>query len=240
MSEKQPQQPEDQPKDIEEIIELVNGNPWNADALAGEPDEEVGGIYSVEIGPEGQIEDAERLSSRRPMVWIACLAAYNDGTLHGEWVDAAVEDEELAAAAQRVLATSPVPGAEEYAIFDSDEFGAFRVGEYDRLATVARVARGIKEHGHPFSVWAELHAGDEAMLDSFEDAFLGEYDSPSAWAHDVLLDSWLRDALDTVVPEPLRPYIHIDCVGWARDAELSGDVYIEPAPGGRVYVFSTR
>lgn len=210
----------------------------------GEPDrgganEEAGDAHSAEINEQAQVErDGNR--ALRPRVWIGCLAAYNNGILHGEWLDAAVANKELASAAQRILAASPEPAAEEYAIFDSDEFGSFRVGEYERLETVARVARGIKEHGHAFSVWAELHDADPEMLDHFEDAFLGEYDSPSAWAHEVLLDNWLRDALDTVVPEPLRPYIHIDCAGWARDAELSGDVDIEPAPGGGIYVFSTR
>lgn len=224
MSEKHPDQPNEQPEDQ---------RPWD-------PNEEVGDVYSAEIGPDGHVESAKRIGDLNPRIWIACLAAYNDGHLHGEWVDAAVDEAELAAAAQRVLASSPVPGAEEYAIFDFEEFGAFRVGEYERLETVARVARGIQEHGEPFAVWAELHDADPGMLDSFEDAFLGEYESPEAWAREVLddlnLDGFLRLG---AIPEAIRPYLHVDYEGWARDAELSGDVHIEPAPGGGIYVFST-
>lgn len=189
---------------------------------------------------DGTTERAELLQQPRPMVWIACLAAYNNGRLHGEWVDAAVEDEELLAAAQGILDTSPEPGAEEYAIFDSEEFGAFRVGEYERLETVARVARGIQEHGDAFGVWAQLHDADPDMLDNFEDAFLGEYESPEAWAREVLeglnFDGFLRLGS---IPEAIQPYLHIDYVGWARDAELGGDVHIEHTPQGRIFVFST-
>lgn len=233
----QPEQPDETPRSVEEIVELVNSNPWNQDPNLWDADEEVGDIYSVEINEDGEIEQAERIKYPHPMVWIACLAAYNDGHLHGEWVDAAVDDEALAAAAQRVLASSPIPGAEEYAIFDSDEFGTYKVGEYARLEDVARVARGIAEHGPAFAAWAELHDGDPDDLDRYEDAFAGSYESASEWAHEILFDSWLTDAMDTVVPESMRPYILIDCRAWARDAELNGDIYVEANPEGGVWIF---
>jgi len=166
--------------------------------------------------------------------------AYNNGELHGDWVDAAVESEELVRSAQEILSRSPEPDAEEWAIFDFDEFGSYRVEQYDPLEHVARIARGIKEHGHAFAAWAELHDGDEAMLAGFEDAFLGEYESLEAWGREVLdelnLVGFLRMG---AIPEAIRPYLHIDYEGWARDAELGGDVYIERVPGGGIYVFST-
>ena len=231
MSEKQPQQPEEPER--RDLPGTDNPNePWARQ-------EEVGDIYSVEIAGDGRIERADKLTLR-PMVWIGCLAAYNNGELHGDWVDAAVEGEELVRSAQEILGRSPEPDAEEWAIFDYDEFGNYRVEQYDSLEHVARVARGIKEHGHAFAAWAELHDGDEAMLDGFEDAFLGQYESPEAWAREVLddlnLDGFLRLG---AIPEAIRPYLHIDYAGWARDAELGGDVYIEQAQGGGIYVFST-
>lgn len=232
MSEKQPQQPEEperrDPSSADNPIE-----PWARQ-------EEVGDIYSVEINDEGQIERADKLTLR-PMVWIGYLAAYNNGDLHGDWVDAAVEGNELVASANEVLSRSPEPNAEEWAIFDFDEFGTYRVEQHDSLEHVARIARGIREHGHAFSAWAELHGGDEAMLDGFEDAFLGEYESLEAWGREVLddlnLDGFLRMG---AIPDALRPYLHVDYEGWARDAELGGDVYIQETPGGGIYVFSTR
>jgi antirestriction protein len=234
MSEKQPTQPQ-QPEEPgrRDLPKADNPNePWARQ-------EQVGDVYSVEITDAGQIERADKLTLR-PMVWIGCLAAYNNGELHGDWVDAAVEGEELVRSAQEILSRSPEPDAEEWAIFDDDEFGGYRVEQYDSLEHVARVARGIREHGHAFAAWAQLHDGDEAMLDSFEDAFLGEYESPEAWGREVLdelnLDGFLRIG---AIPETIRPYLHIDYEGWARDAELGGVVYIEQAPGGGIYVFST-
>jgi antirestriction protein len=172
-----------------------------------------------------------------PRIWVGSLADYNNGRLHGEWIDAAVSADELAAAVQRMLASSEEPGAEEYGIFDYENFDGFRVHEYDRLDRVARVARGIAEHGPPFAAWAELHDGDESMLDQFEDAYHGEYDSPSEWARDVLEISGLQKAIDRVVPEGLRPYVQVDCDMWARDASLAGDIHVASNPAGGVWIF---
>lgn len=124
----------------------------------------------------------ERQSTRTPRVWIGSLADYNNGTLHGDWVDAAVDEEDLIVAAQRILATSEEPDAEEYAIFDYDDFGDFKVDQYEHLDLVAKVARGIQEHGDAFAAWAQLHDADRDRLDTFEDSYLGEYDSPEDWA----------------------------------------------------------
>lgn len=75
------------------------------------------------------------------------------------------------------------------------------------------------------------------MLDSFTDSYGGEYDSPEDWARDVLHDG-LETEIDRVVPEALRGYVSINYAGFARDAELSGDVHFERSPDGHVYVFT--
>lgn len=185
-------------------------------------------------------EDRERDTLRdRPRVWVGSLADYNNGHLHGEWLDAAVPDHELLASVQAMLAKSREPVAEEHAIFDYDNFGTYQVGEYDDLAHVARVARGITEHGPAFAAWAQLHDGDPGMLDDFVDSFLGEYDSTEAWAHE-FLDAFGLDERLSDLPATLRGYVQIDYAGWTRDAEISGDIHFEPAPGGGVYIFLVR
>jgi antirestriction protein len=60
-------------------------------------------------------------------IYIACLAAYNSGIRHGAWIDLEeCQDKDDIDAAQLlqagiawVLATSPEPGAEEWAVHDS-------------------------------------------------------------------------------------------------------------------------
>ncbi len=177
--------------------------------------------------------------SLNPRIWIASLADYNAGRLHGDWIDAAVDEQELLAAAQRILASSREPGAEEWGIFDFDEFGAFRVNEYDDLAMVAKVARGIAEHGPAYAAWAELHGGDPTMLDQFEDCFLGAYDSEVDWAREGLDDAALDYELERSVADSLRPYVSIDYAALARDSQLGGDIYIERTPTGGVWIFRT-
>jgi antirestriction protein len=181
--------------------------------------------------------ERERTNRLQPRIWIGSLADYNAGRLHGDWVDAAVEDDELLAAAQRILATSQEPGAEEWGIFDFDEFGAFQVGEYEDLMRVARIARGIAQHGPAFAAWAQLHDGEPDMLDSFEDAFLGHYDAAVDWAYEVLDDHTLEADLDRAVPDSLRAYITIDYAAFVHDSQLGGDIDIEPDPSGGVWVY---
>jgi antirestriction protein len=123
-----------------------------------------------------------------PKVWIGCLAAYNAGHLHGEWVDAAVDEDEIWEAQKRVLKTSPVPGAEEHFIADYEGFGPYRVGEYESLTTVALVARLIEEHGKAFAAWVAnddsvLRDADENDLEEgFHEAYAGTWDSERAFA----------------------------------------------------------
>ena len=51
-------------------------------------------------------------------IYVADLAAYNAGHLHGVWIDATLELGDIQEQVDAMLATSPVEGAEEYAIHD--------------------------------------------------------------------------------------------------------------------------
>ncbi|MGL4299652.1 MAG: antirestriction protein ArdA [Candidatus Neomicrothrix subdominans] len=182
-----------------------------------------------ERDPADEIREREPGHGLNPQIWVGSLADYNAGRLHGDWIDAAVEPEQLHAAVQRILAGSKEPVAEEWGIFDYDEFGAFKVGEYELLEVVARIARSIREHGPAFAAWAGLHDADETMCDQFEDAYLGHYDTAEDWAREAL-DS-LNEELDQSIPDAMRGYVQIDYAGWLRDVELEGDVQIEEAEG---------
>lgn len=51
----------------------------------------------------------------RPRIYVACLAAYNNGRLHGRWIDANTPDE-IWREVSAMLRASPEPDAEEWAI----------------------------------------------------------------------------------------------------------------------------
>ena len=194
---------------------------------------------------EGQPDHERRKQQPRinPRIWIGSLADYNNGRLTGDWVDAAVEDEEILAEAKRILATSETPGAEEWVIFDYDKFGDFKPEQFESLEVVARVARGIAEHGLPFAAWAQLHDADEHMLAAFEDSYLGEYDSVEHWADDFLAETGAVAQLDLLASDhmgDLAQYVKLDVAAWAHDAWLSGDIHVMHNDDGRCWIFTTR
>ncbi|MEY1676116.1 antirestriction protein ArdA [Gordonia sp. ABKF26] len=172
-----------------------------------------------------------------PRIYVASLADYVDGRLHGTWLDAAREPDAVAADIQKMLARSPVPGAEEFAIHDFENFGYLRLGEYDQLDWVCAVARGIAEHGPAFSAWADVMDGNLDGLAHFTDNYLGDYPTLRDYATELLDDYGLDELLDRVVPESLRGYVKVDIDGYARDLELSGSVATYPHESG-VWVFT--
>lgn len=194
--------------------------------------------HNSDQNPAEQEARLERQQELHPRIWIGSLADYNNGTLTGDWVYAAVDDDELVNAAKRIVASSETPDAEEYAIFDYDEFGDFKVGEYEQLSLVAKVARGIAEHGSPFAFWADLHDADPDMLDAYEDSYLGEYESADDWAKDVLDGADIDRRLETEFGEHIARYIRPDYEAFARDAWLSGDIYVAHKDGGGVWIYS--
>src|SRR5882672_6047171 len=97
----------------------------------------------------------EREPNTQPRIYVASLSDYNAGRLHGVWLDANQDVEELQVAVDAMLKKSHEPSAEEYAVHDYEDFGPVRLGEYTSLEIVAAVARGLVEHGRPFGHWAE-------------------------------------------------------------------------------------
>jgi antirestriction protein len=189
----------------------------------------------------GEIEDGSpevgRDSGVGPRVHVASLSDYNAGRLFGTWLDAAVTVDELAEGVQAMLAASPSPGAEEWAIHDYEGFGPLRLDEYESLDTVSAVARGMLEHGPAYAHWAALVGShDTEALSRFEDAYLGHSESIEAYAEELLGDLGLPEILERSVPESLQPYVMLDVEGFARDLELSGDITTSSGDGG-VYLF---
>lgn len=190
--------------------------------------------------PSETMPEREPRSLPLPRIYAASLSDYNAGRLVGAWLDAAVEADELAAGVQAMLAASPTPGAEEWAIHDYEGFGPLRLDEYESLETVASVARGIAEHGPAFAHFAALvGTSDSDELARFDDAYLGHAESLTAYAEELLDELGYRSQIEAAVPEHLQPYIRFDIEGFARDLELSGDITTSDGDGG-VYVFDPR
>lgn len=171
---------------------------------------------------EGQ-HDQEHLDAASPRIYAASLSDYNDGRLHGSWIDAAQPPEDVGAEIDDMLAASPTSGAEEWAIHDYEGFAGFEPTEYEDLTTLAVVARGIAEHGPVFAHWVS-HVGtsDPELLDRFEDHYLGSWDDLATYAEQLLDD--LGIDIEGFVPGWLSPYVRVDYEGLAQD--LAADLYV--------------
>lgn len=171
---------------------------------------------------------ADRLS---PRIFVACLAAYNAGRLHGAWID--VEDEETVGdAITAMLNASPVAGAEEFAIHDHDGFGGVTIGEYEDIGRVVEIASFLRERGQLGALVLDHLGGniDEAS-EALDDGYRG--------AFECLADYFQELTEETVmIPEPLRLYVDYEAM--ARDAELSGEVFTLRTAHDKVHVFWAR
>lgn len=170
-----------------------------------------------------------------PRIYVASLADYTAGYLHGCWIDANQPAEDIREQVAQMLAKSRQPIAEEWAIHDYENFGGLRLSELEDLECVAEVARLMAEHGPLF---AELvsHLGDASNVDEarryMEEAYRGAFDSLADYASD-LVDDCYSDVLKGL-PDFIR--YHIDYDGIGRDMELGGDVFAVES-GGKLHIF---
>jgi antirestriction protein len=161
-------------------------------------------------------------------IYVADLAAYNNGKLHGVWIDACDDVDDIQEQINKMLAESPEGFAEEYAIHDYEGFGSYSLSEYAGLESVHELACFIDEHG---DLGAELLAHfssiDEAR-DAIEDKYAGCYKSVADFAEELTEQS-------TQIPESIQYYIDYERMG--RDMEMGGDIFTIELAYGDVHIF---
>ncbi|PZR33222.1 antirestriction protein ArdA [Caulobacter segnis] len=173
----------------------------------------------------------QALETLEPRVYVACLAAYNSGVLHGAWIDVEDEDQVLAAIAA-MLAASPTAGAEEYAIHDYEDFGGVEIGEYAAIARVVEIATFLRARGALGAlVLAEVGGDLEAAAAALDDQYHGVFASLADCFQELTEET-------TAIPETLRLYIDYEAM--ARDARLNGEVFTVETGPGAVHVFWSR
>ncbi len=164
-------------------------------------------------------------------IYVACLAAYNNGYLHGVWIDATQDLDDIQAAVSAMLASSPIPAAEEYAIHDFEGFGAYRLSEYAGLEAAHAAACFIDEHPD-YGAALLAHVGDVEEAERIaEEDYCGCYASLADYAEELTEQSG-------PVPEHLALYIDYDRM--AHDMELGGDVFTLETSFREVHVFWSR
>ena len=172
------------------------------------------------------------VSDSTPRIYVVCLAAYNNGYLHGAWIDAEQDADQIRDQIASMLCRSPVEDAEEYAIHDYEGFEGVSISEYAGIDTVARMAAFIAEHGALGAGLLEQFSGDMNQAEStLEDCYYGQFASLADYMEELTTES-------VTIPEALRYYINWK--GMARDAETGGDLFTIETAHGEVHVFSSR
>ena len=163
-----------------------------------------------------------------PKIYVACLAAYNSGYLHGIWCDATQDEDGIYKDIYDMLAKSPVDGAEEWAIHDYSGFGDARLDEYESIPNVVKLAEFIDEHGELGATLLGDYSIDDAQT-LLEDQYHGAYDSEVDFAQSIF-----EECYNDAIPKNLIYYI--DHEAFSRDLFMSD--YFSMEAQGRTHVFS--
>ena len=162
-------------------------------------------------------------------IYVADLSAYNNGKLHGVWINALDELEDIQEQVSQMLKESPEGFAEEYAIHDYEGFGGYGLGEYEGLETAHELASFIEEHQEIAGELLNQFGGDlEEAKKAAEENYCGCYGSLADYAEEIIGDTSNN-------PEHLTRYIDYEKMG--KDMELGGDVYTVEMGYQEIHVF---
>jgi antirestriction protein len=123
-----------------------------------------------------------------PKIYVACLASYNSGTLHGEWIDLD-GTETLGERISQILKNSPVEHAEEWAVHDHEYCG--NLSEYpgiQALNSVAEAFEQVSEKDIDWELYCEFceHLGEDIsveILPNYEEVYAGSAETLVDWFH---------------------------------------------------------
>lgn len=164
-------------------------------------------------------------------IYVADLAAYNAGHLHGEWIDATLGTDDIQEQINAMLANSPVDGAEEYAIHDYEGFDGYSLGEYEGIQSAHEIACFIEEYpDFGGALLAHFNDLDDARQ-AAEECYCGCHVSLADYAQELTEET-------TTIPQHLSHYI--DYKTMARDMEYNGDVFTIETGFEQVHVFWNR
>lgn len=162
------------------------------------------------------------MSNNVPRIYVACLASYNNGKLHGKWIDCNIDADYIQEKIEEILDTSTEPNAEEWAIHDYENWNGLKLYEHEDIDDLFQVAQLIGQHGKLFSELVS-HVGGikhfEEAISLIEQNYQGEFESLIDWAEQLLDDTGSLSRL----PDCLKCYFNYE--SYANDCELSGDIF---------------
>lgn len=170
-----------------------------------------------------------------PQIYVACLSAYNNGKLHGMWIDCTQDAEEIQEDIEWMLSWSPCrnyEACEEFAIHDFQNWHGIHLDEYEDINKLAELAQILSEHGAAYAAYYEYDSS-EASVEDFQEHYWGEYKNEEDFVYDQLEEQGLIKTLEDMgIPSF---YLNLEAIArdWFIDSYYSVDESYN-----KIYVFS--
>ncbi|MGB0372120.1 MAG: antirestriction protein ArdA [Opitutales bacterium] len=164
-----------------------------------------------------------------PSIYVACLASYNNAILHGRWIPLDQDIEDVWNEIRNILASSPEPDAEEYAIHDYEGFGSYPVSEYEGIEHVHNLAAFILEHEDIGLALLENNSGDVEEATRVLENYIGSFEA---------LTDFVTEHLSNIgasIPDFLECYLNYEDIG--RDMQINGEIEVIETAWNEVHVF---
>ncbi|NMG11500.1 antirestriction protein ArdA [Brasilonema sp. UFV-L1] len=145
-------------------------------------------------------------------IYVACLSAYNNGKLHGRWIDCDQDADDIWVEINEMLSNSPEPDTEEWAIHDFENWQEIKIDEHESIERIAELAELLQEHGKAFALYCEYYGNDSTASD-FQEHYLGKYKDEE----DFVYEMWEQDGRLKKLEELGIPAFYIDWKAIARD-----------------------
>ncbi len=148
-------------------------------------------------------------------IYVACLSSYNNGILHGGWIDCTISPEHIQNRINQILKSSSIEYAEEWDIHDHECFHGYDP-RFHSSSELYDIALFLEEYEQLGGELMDIHGDLETAKEVLEDKYLGCYESLADYAEELTLGCY-------DIPKHLEFYI--DYKAMARDMELNGEFY---------------
>lgn len=156
-------------------------------------------------------------------IFVTCLAAYNNGIIHGKWIPVTESLDLLQMEIKKVLSTSPIEDAEEWAIHDHEGFDGINVTESNDLEELCDYVGAIDSSEYESDLITGVMdcRGINALeaIDYIEDHYQGSYTDLEDWAMHFLDETGGLESL----PKELSFYF--DYEAYAHDQDINGLIF---------------
>lgn len=172
-------------------------------------------------------------SQSTPTIYVACLAAYNNGYLHGIWINAIEDVKVIYKKIYQMLSESPVANydaCEEWAIHDYENFYDLRIDEYAGIEQVHAFAEFISKHGE---LGAKLLSHYEGFLEEAKQAINDHYHGE--WDEEIeFIRAFFYECYGSEIPDNISCYLDYNLI--CRDFFITD--FFSISSGGKKHIFN--